>query len=131
MHEQLHPKAWKKPIGYANGVVASGRQIYVGGQIGWNGDQIFESDDFVAQVKQALSNIIEILKEGGAGPEHVVRLTWYVTDKQVYLARLKEVGAAYRETMGKNFPAMAMVQVAGLIEDRAQVEIEATAVVPE
>ncbi|RED49061.1 RidA family protein [Aestuariispira insulae] len=130
MHEQLHPKAWKKPIGYANGVVASGRQIYVGGQIGWNGDQEFESDDFVDQVRQALANIIAILEEGGAGPEHVVRLTWYVTDKQVYLARLKDVGAAYRDTMGKNFPAMAMVQVADLIEDRAQVEIEATAVVP-
>ncbi|UYG02638.1 Rid family hydrolase [Halomonas sp. LR3S48] len=130
-HELLHPSHWKAAVGYANGVLASGRTIFVGGQIGWNGDQIFESDDFVAQVHQALANIVAVLEEAGAGPPHVVRLTWYVTDKQEYLARLKEVGAAYREVMGKHFPAMTMVQVADLIEDRAKVEIEATAVLPE
>ncbi|WP_111413885.1 RidA family protein [Billgrantia lactosivorans] len=131
LHELLHPSHWKAAVGYANGVLASGRTIFVGGQIGWNGDQVFESDDFAAQVHQALANIVEVLREAGAGPEHVVRLTWYVTDKREYLARLKEVGAAYREVMGKHFPAMTMVQVADLIEDRAKVEIEATAVLPE
>lgn len=131
LHELLHPSHWKAAVGYANGVLASGRMLFVGGQIGWNGDQNFESDDFAAQVHQALANIVEVLEVAGAGPEHVVRLTWYVTDKQEYLARLKEVGAAYREVMGKHFPAMTMVQVADLIEDRAKVEIEATAVIPE
>lgn len=131
LHELLHPSQWKAAVGYANGVLAHGRMIFVGGQIGWNGDQVFESDDFVAQVHQALANIVEVLRQADAGPEHVVRLTWYVTDKQEYLARLKEVGAAYREVMGKRFPAMTMVQVADLIEDRAKVEIEATAVLPE
>lgn len=129
--EQLHPAHWKAAVGYANGIAASGRLIFVGGQIGWNGDQVFESDDFVAQIHQALDNIVTVLGEAGAGPEHVVRLTWYVTDKREYLARLKEVGAAYREVMGKHFPAMTMVQVADLIEDRARVEIEATAVLPD
>ncbi|WP_104202180.1 RidA family protein [Billgrantia saliphila] len=130
-HQLLHPAHWKAAVGYANGVLASGRTIFVGGQIGWNAAQVFESDDFVAQVHQALANIVEILHQANAGPEHVVRLTWYVTDKREYLARLKEVGAAYREVMGKHFPAMTMVQVADLIEDRAKVEIEATAVLPE
>ncbi|KAA0012645.1 RidA family protein [Billgrantia pellis] len=130
-HRLLHPAHWKTAVGYANGVLATGRTIFVGGQIGWNADQIFESDDFAAQVHQALANIVEILREAKAGPEHVVRLTWYVTDKREYLARLKEVGAAYREVMGKHFPAMTMVQVADLIEDRAKVEIEATAVLPD
>lgn len=130
LHELLHPSHWKAAVGYANGVLATGRTVFVGGQIGWNGDQVFESDDFVAQVHQALANIVEVLKEADAGPEHLVRLTWYVTDKREYLARLKEVGGAYREVMGKHFPAMTMVQVADLIEDRAKVEIEATAVLP-
>jgi len=129
-HQLLHPSHWKAAIGYANGVLASGQTIFVGGQIGWNADQVFESDDFVVQVNQALQNIVAILKEANAGPEHIVRLTWYVTDKQEYLARLKEVGAAYREVLGKHFPAMTMVQVAGLVEDQAKVEIEATAVIP-
>ncbi|MCE8010504.1 MULTISPECIES: RidA family protein [Halomonadaceae] len=129
-HQLLHPSHWKAAVGYANGVLATGRTIFVGGQIGWNGDQVFESDDFVAQVHQALTNIVEVLKEADAGPQHLVRLTWYVTDKQEYLSRLKEVGAAYREVVGKHFPAMTMVQVADLIEDRAKVEIEATAVIP-
>ncbi|MCE8030613.1 RidA family protein [Billgrantia desiderata] len=130
LHQLLHPSHWKAAVGYANGVLATGRTIFVGGQIGWNGDQVFESDDFVAQVHQALTNIVEVLKEADAGPQHLVRLTWYVTDKQEYLSRLKEVGAAYREVVGKHFPAMTMVQVADLIEDRAKVEIEATAVIP-
>ncbi|CEP36931.1 MULTISPECIES: RidA family protein [unclassified Halomonas] len=129
-HQLLHPSHWKPAIGYANGVLASGQTVFVGGQIGWNADQVFESDDFVVQVNQALQNIVAILKEANAGPEHIVRLTWYVTDKQEYLARLKEVGAAYREVLGKHFPAMTMVQVAGLVEDQAKVEIEATAVIP-
>ncbi|MBS3667180.1 RidA family protein [Vreelandella sp. F11] len=129
-HQLLHPSHWKPAIGYANGVLASGQTVFVGGQIGWNADQVFESDDFVVQVNQALQNIVAILKEASAGPEHIVRLTWYVTDKREYLARLKEVGGAYREVLGKHFPAMTMVQVAGLVEDQAKVEIEATAVIP-
>ncbi len=131
MHEVLHPENWKTPSGYANGVAASGRTIFVGGQVGWNGDQVFESDDFVAQFRQVLRNILAILQEAEAGPEHLVRLTWYITDKREYLARLREVGAAYREVFGRNFPAMAVVQVTALMEDRAKVEIEATAVIPE
>lgn len=130
-HQLLHPSHWKSAVGYANGMLASGRTVFVGGQIGWNADQQFESDDFVAQVHQALSNIVTILKEAGAGPEHLVRLTWFVTDKKEYLARLKEVGGAYREVLGKHFPAMTMVQVADLVEDQAKVEIEATAVLPD
>ena len=129
-HQLLHPSHWKAAVGYANGVLASGQSVFVGGQIGWNADQVFESDDLVVQVNQALQNIVAILKEANAGPEHIVRLTWYVTDKQEYLARLKEVGTAYREVLGKHFPAMTMVQVAGLVEDQAKVEIEATAVIP-
>ncbi|EWG98574.1 RidA family protein [Halomonas sp. BC04] len=131
VHQQLHPTNWKAAVGYANGIMATGRTIFVGGQIGWNGDQVFESNDFVDQIHQALTNIVSVLQEAGAGPQHVVRITWYVTDKREYLARLKEVGAAYREVMGKHFPAMTMVQVADLIEDRAKVEIEATAVLPD
>jgi enamine deaminase RidA (YjgF/YER057c/UK114 family) len=130
-HEFLHPKNWKPAVGYANGVAASGRMIFLGGLIGWNGQQEFESDDFVDQVAQTLRNIVEVLAEAGAGPEHLVRLTWYVTDKREYLTRLRDLGAAYREIIGKHFPAMALVQVADLVEDRAKVEIEATAVVPE
>lgn len=131
MHEVLHPENWKTPSGYANGIAASGRTIFVGGQIGWNGDQVFESDDFVDQFETVLRNILAILKEADAGPEHLVRLTWYITDKREYLSRLREVGAAYREVFGRNYPAMAVVQVAGLMEDRAKIEIEATAVIPE
>lgn len=129
-HRILHPSHWKKAAGYANGVLAEGRTVYIGGQIGWNADQVFETDDFVAQIRQALDNIVTILAEAGGEPRHLVRLTWYVTDKREYLARLKEVGEAYRSVLGKHFPAMTMVQVADLIEDRAKVEIEATAVVP-
>lgn len=129
-HELLHPSHWKSAVGYANGMLAEGRMLFVGGQIGWNGDQIFESDDFVDQTRQALENIVAVLAEADARPEHIVRLTWYIVDKREYLERLKEMGDAYRAVLGKHFPAMTMVQVADLIEDRAKVEIEATAVVP-
>ncbi len=105
--------------------------LFVGGQIGWNAKQEFESDDFIAQTKQALQNILAVLQAGGAGPEHMVRMTWYVVDRVEYGARLKELGGAYREVMGKNFPAMTCVEVAALVEDRAKVEIEVTAVVPD
>jgi enamine deaminase RidA (YjgF/YER057c/UK114 family) len=130
-HEILHPRGWKAAAGYSNGVSARGRLVVTGGIIGWNADQECESDDFAAQAGQALRNIVEVLACGGAGPEHLVRLTWYVTDKREYLASLKELGRAYREVIGRHFPAMALVQVVGLVEDRAKVEIEATAVVPE
>jgi len=129
-HQFLHPRSWKPALGYANGVAASGRMIFCGGLIGWNAEQEFESDDFIDQVAQTLRNIVAVLAEGGAGPEHIVRLTWYVTDKREYLARLKDLGRVYREIIGKHFPAMALVQVVALVEDRAKVEIEATAVVP-
>lgn len=131
VHEILHPANWKKASGYANGVAATGRTVYVGGQIGWNGDQVFEAKDLVGQTRQTLQNIVDVLAEAGAGPEHLVRMTWYITDKQAYLDNLKGIGAAYRDVIGRNFPAMAMVQVVALIEDEARVEIEATAVVPE
>lgn len=130
-HTLLQPDGWAPAKGYANGVAARGMQIYVGGQIGWNAQQQFESDDFIAQTRQALQNIVAVLKEGGAGPEHMVRMTWYVIDRDEYNARLKELGGVYREVMGKNFPAMSCVQVAALMEARAKVEIEVTAVVPD
>ena len=128
---KLQPPDWAEPKGYANGIMASGALIFVGGQIGWNAAQQFESDDFIAQTKQALINIAAVLKAGGAGPEHMVRMTWYVTDRLEYTARLKDLGAAYREVMGKNFPAMTCVEVSGLVEDRARIEIEVTAVLPD
>lgn len=131
MHENLHPANWKKASGYTNGIAAEGKTLYLGGQIGWNADQQFESDDFIAQVEQALLNIVAVLAEAGAGPEHLVRLTWYFTDKQEYLANLREVGAAYRRVLGKNYPAMSALEVVSLMEDRAKVEIEATAVLPD
>jgi enamine deaminase RidA (YjgF/YER057c/UK114 family) len=126
----LHPRHWAKAKGFANGVAAEGRQIYIAGQVGWNARQQFDSDNFVAQVEQALTNIVAVLAEAGARPEHLVRLTWYVTDKREYLSRLGEIGGAYRRVIGRHFPAMTLVQVADLLEDRAKVEIEATAVVP-
>ncbi|NBZ86357.1 RidA family protein [Stagnihabitans tardus] len=128
--EFLHPAHWKPALGYSNGVAASGRMVFTGGIIGWNADQVFETDDFVGQVEQALRSIVEVLACAGAKPEHLVRLTWYVTDKKEYLGSLKELGRAYRATIGKHFPAMALVQVVALVEDRAKVEIEATAVIP-
>ena len=131
MHDILQPEDWVKPIGYSNGVAARGRQIYIGGQIGWNGLCEFETDDFVEQVRQTLTNIVAILSEAGAGPEHITTMTWYFTDKAEYLDNLKGIGRAYRDVMGKNFPAMAAMQVVALIEDRAKIEIQATAVLPE
>ena len=127
--KHLQPPGWLPAKGYANGVVARGMQIFVGGQIGWNAQQQFETDDFIAQTAQALRNIVAVLKVANAGPEHIVRMTWYILDRAEYIARLKELGAVYREVMGRNFPAMSCVQVAALIEERAKVEIEVTAVV--
>ena len=124
----LLPEGWKPPSGYSNGIVASGPTVFVGGQIGWNAEQTFESDDFVAQTRQALKNVVAVLAEAGGRPEHLVRLTWYVTDKREYVARLKEVGDAYRSVIGRHFPTMTLVEVTGLVEDAAKVEIEATAV---
>jgi enamine deaminase RidA (YjgF/YER057c/UK114 family) len=126
----LNPPSWKRPKGYANGISVRGRLIVTGGVVGWDEEEQFPSD-FIAQVRQALSNIVTILREGEAGPEHIIRMTWYITDKREYLARMNELGDAYREIIGRHFPAMAMVQVADLIEDAAKVEIEATAVVPD
>jgi len=131
MHKNLQPEGWAPAKGYANGIAARGTQIYVGGQIGWNAQQRFESDDFIEQCRQTLQNIMEVLRTGGAGPEHMVRMTWYVIDRVEYNARLKELGAVYREVVGKHFPAMTCVQVAALMEARAKVEIEVTAVVPD
>jgi enamine deaminase RidA (YjgF/YER057c/UK114 family) len=128
--EFLHPQSWKQPKGYANGIAASGRMVFLAGQVGWNAEQQFDSDDFVAQVRQALSNIVTLVEESGGKAEHITRLTWFVTDKKEYLSRLSELGRAYRGVMGTHFPAMTMVQVVALVEDRAKVEIEATAVVP-
>ena len=129
-HQFLHPAHWKPAIGYSNGVAATGRMVFTGGIIGWNADQQFETDDFVGQVEQALKSIVEVLACAGAEPRHMVRLTWYVTDKREYLANLKELGRAYKATIGRHYPAMALVQVVALVEDRAKVEIEATAVIP-
>jgi enamine deaminase RidA (YjgF/YER057c/UK114 family) len=131
MHTRLQPKHWAPAKGYANGIAAEGRQIFVAGQIGWTAEQKFESDDFAAQVEQALANIVAVVAEGGGGPQDIVRMTWFVIDKRVYLARLADVGAAYRRVIGAHYPAMSLVQVSALLEDRAQVEIEATAVVPQ
>ena len=130
-HEILHPKNWTPARGYSNGIAASGRMVFTGGIIGWNAEQQFETDDFAGQVAQALRSIVEILACAGAGPEHLVRLTWYVTNKAEYLASLKEIGQAYKSIIGRHYPAMALVQVVALVEDRAKVEIEATAVIPQ
>lgn len=130
MNKTLQPEGWAKPRGYSNGIEATGRQIYVGGQIGWNGDCRFESDDLVEQIRQALQNSVDVVRVAGGGPEHIVRMTWYLEDKKEYVARLKEIGAVYRDVMGKNYPAMTAVQVADLVEDEAKVEIEVTAVIP-
>ncbi|MFB9242269.1 RidA family protein [Massilia antarctica] len=129
--EFLQPPGWVRARGYSNGVAASGRTVCVSGMIGWDGQGMFHTDDFAGQVRQALQNVVDVLAEAGARPEHIVRMTWYVLDKHEYLRAHKEVGAAYREVIGRHFPAMTAVQVAGLIEDRARVEIEVTAIVPE
>ena len=125
----LQPPGWTRPRGYANGVAAEGRQVFVGGQIGWDAGQRIVSDDFTAQARQALHNVVAVLAEAGARPEHLVRLTWYVTSRDEYNAALAGIGTAYREIVGRHFPAMSVVIVAGLLEPRAKVEIEATAVV--
>lgn len=129
-HQHLHPRSWKKPNGYANGIAAEGRLVFLAGQVGWNAEQQFENDDFVAQARQALANIVALVAEAGGAPEHVTRLTWFVLDKREYLSRLRDLGEAYRTVMGRHFPAMTLVQVGALVEDKARVEIEATAVVP-
>ncbi|HMA52306.1 MAG TPA: RidA family protein [Magnetospirillaceae bacterium] len=131
MFEFLQPEGWAPPVGYANGVAARGTTIFVGGQIGWNGQQQFECDDLPGQVRQTLENIVAVLKAGGAEPSHITQLTWYLTDKDEYLANLKEIGRAYRDVIGRHFPAMAAVQVVALVEERAKVEIQAIAVIPE
>lgn len=129
--EILQPEGWGAPRGYANGVAAQGRLVFVAGQVGWNPVSCtFETDDFVGQVDQALRNVLQVLREGGAGPEHVTRMTWYVTDRAAYLANTRAIGRVWRDTLGRHYPAMALVVVAGLLEERARVEIEATAVVP-
>jgi enamine deaminase RidA (YjgF/YER057c/UK114 family) len=129
-HQLLHPRGWKEPKGFANGIAAEGRLVFLAGQVGWNAAQEFESEDFIAQARQALANIAALVAEAGGKPEHITRLTWFVLDKRDYLSRLRELGDAYRGVMGRHFPAMTLVQVGALVEDKAKVEIEATAVVP-
>lgn len=131
IHQILQPPGWQRPRGFSNGIMAKGTMIFTGGQIGWDGDCRFASLDLADQVRQTLNNILAVLAVAGAGPEHVVRMTWYVTDKREYLHRAKDIGIAYRAVMGHHYPAMAVVQVAELVEDAARVEIEATAVLPD
>lgn len=127
----LQPPGWPRPRGYSNGVMARGRLIFIAGQIGWDESNTIPSDRLADQVRQALTNTLAVLAEADAGPEHVTRMTWYVVDKQEYLASLEEIGEAYRDVMGRNYPAMALLQVSALLEDRAKVEIETTAVIPD
>jgi enamine deaminase RidA (YjgF/YER057c/UK114 family) len=127
----LHPPGWPRARGYSNGVAATGRTISVSGMVGWDASGQFQSDDFVDQARQALKNIVAVLAEGGARPEHIVRMTWYVLDKRAYQGASSALGAAYRDVIGRHYPAMSAVQVSGLMEERALVEIEATAIVPE
>ena len=127
----LQPAEWLAPKGYANGIAAKGTLVFVGGQIGWNGQQQFETDDFIAQTRQALLNVVAILREASAGPEHMVRMTWYIVDRDEYVLRLKELGAVYREIMGRNVPTMSCIEVSRLVEGRAKIEMEVTAVVPD
>jgi len=130
MHKIVQPPGWPRPKGYANGVLAQGRILFVAGQVGWNEKEQFDSDDFVRQTEQALKNIVAVLTEAGARPEHIARMTWYVTDKAEYLDRLAEIGKVYKAVIGAVYPAMSLVQVAGLVEVGAKLEIEATAVIP-
>jgi enamine deaminase RidA (YjgF/YER057c/UK114 family) len=127
----VNPQGWARPKGYSNGVVGRGTLVFVAGQVGWNAQEQFDSDDFVAQVRQALSNIVEVLAAAGAKPEHIARMTWYVLDKKEYVARTAAIGAAYRDVIGRTFPAITLVEVSALVADRARVEIEATAVIPD
>jgi enamine deaminase RidA (YjgF/YER057c/UK114 family) len=129
MPESILPEGWPRPKGYSNAVLAEGRMLFIAGQIGWNERETIVSDDFIDQVRQALHNTVALLRAAGAGPEHLVRMTWYLTDKREYLARLNEVGTVYREVIGRHYPAMTAVEVRALIEDRAKVEIESTAVI--
>ena len=131
MMQTLQPPGWARPKGFANGIAARGRLVFIAGQVGWTGQGEWRERAFAGQFRQALRNILDVLAEAGGKPEHLVRLTWYVLDKKEYLASLREVGAAYRELMGRHYPTMAVVQVSGLVEDEARLEIEATAVVPE
>jgi enamine deaminase RidA (YjgF/YER057c/UK114 family) len=131
MMQALQPPGWARPKGFSNGIACTGKLVFIAGQIGWTGQGEWRDKSFAGQFRQALQNIVDILKEAKGRPEHIVRLTWYVLDKQEYLAALKDVGAAYREIMGKHYPTMAVVQVTGLVEPEARLEIEATAVVPE
>ena len=128
--EILQPKGWASPQGYANGIAAEGRMVFIAGQIGWDADARLVSDDLVAQIEQALKNVVAVLAEAGGTPQHLARLNWYITDKAAYLARRKEIGAVYRRVIGKHYPAMALLVVAGLLEEGAQVEIEGSAVIP-
>ena len=130
MHQVLQPPGWARPKGYVNGLVASGRMIFVAGQVGWNAEERFESDDFVDQARQALQNIVTVLAEADAGPDTITRMTWYVLDKTEYLGCARDLGGAYREVIGDHYPVMSLVQVAGLVEEGARLEIEATAVIP-
>ncbi len=127
----LQPPGWPRAKGYSNGVVASGRTVYVGGMVGWNEKELFETDDFAGQFRQVLKNIVAVLNEADARPEHIVRMTWFIGDKREYLSSLKELGQAYREIIGRHYPAMAVIEVRGFIEDGAKLEIEATAVIPD
>jgi enamine deaminase RidA (YjgF/YER057c/UK114 family) len=127
----VNPPGWPQPRGYANGMTGRGRLVFVAGQIGWTADQRFETDDLVGQLEQTLRNTLSVLAAAGAGPEHIARMTWYVTDKRDYVARLPEIGRCYRDIVGRHFPAMALVQVVALVEDRAKIEIETTALIPD
>jgi len=130
VHQSLLPPGWKRPRGYANGIAATGRMVFTAGVVGWDAEERFVAADLAGQFRQVLVNTLAILAEGGAGPEHIVRMTWYVTSRDEYLADIAEIGAAYRELIGRNYPAMAVVEVAALVEAEAKVEIETIAVVP-
>lgn len=130
-HQFLQPPGWPRAKGYSNGVLASGQTIYVGGMVGWNEQEIFETNDFAGQFRQVLLNIVAVLQEANAKPEHIVRMTWFIGSKEEYLSSLKDIGAAYRDIIGRHYPAMAVIEVKGFIEDGAKLEIEATAVIPD
>lgn len=130
MMQMLNPAGWKRPKGYSNAISASGRMVFVAGQVGWDSNEVFQTDDLVGQVRQSLTNIVAILAEAGAGPEHIVRMNWYLEDKEEYNARLGEIGEVYRDLIGRHFPAMTALQVAGFVEVGAKVEIEVTAMLP-